>query len=60
MPMESRTSRGWPTIAAFASVCAGTQLLWLTYAPIDTATAHHYGVSVSAVGWLAEIFPLLY
>jgi predicted MFS family arabinose efflux permease len=47
-------------IAAFALVCAGTQLLWLTYAPIDTGTAHYYGVSVSAVGWLAEIFPLLY
>lgn len=58
--MRSRDSSGWPTIAAFASVCAGTQLLWLTYAPIDTGTAHYYGVSVSAVGWLAEIFPLLY
>jgi predicted MFS family arabinose efflux permease len=58
--MPSRGSSGWPTIAAFASVCAGTQLLWLTYAPIDTGAAHHYGVSVSAVGWLAEIFPLLY
>ena len=58
--MHPRDPSGWPTIAAFASVCAGTQLLWLTYAPVDTATAHHYGVSVSAVGWLAEIFPLLY
>jgi predicted MFS family arabinose efflux permease len=58
--MRSRAPRGWPTIAAFASVCAGTQLLWLTYAPVDTATAHYYGVSVSTVGWLAEIFPLLY
>lgn len=58
--MHPRDSSGWPTIAAFASVCAGTQLLWLTYAPVDTATAHHYGVSVSAVGWLAEIFPLFY
>lgn len=58
--MRSRDSSGWPTIAAFASVCAGTQLLWLTYAPIDTGTARYYGVSVSAVGWLAEIFPLLY
>jgi len=58
--MHPRGPSGWPTIAAFASVCAGTQLLWLTYAPVDTATAHYYGVSVSAVGWLAEIFPLLY
>jgi len=58
--MRSRDSSGWPTIAAFAAVCAGTQLLWLTYAPIDTGTAHYYGVSTSTVGWLAEIFPLLY
>jgi len=58
--MHPRGPSGWPTIVAFASVCAGTQLLWLTYAPVDTATAHYYGVSTSAVGWLAEIFPLLY
>lgn len=58
--MHPDSSRGRPTIAAFASVCAGTQLLWLTYAPIDTSSAHYYGVSTSAIGWLAEIFPLLY
>jgi predicted MFS family arabinose efflux permease len=34
--------------------------LWLTYAAITTESARHYGVSVAAVGWLAEIFPLLY
>jgi predicted MFS family arabinose efflux permease len=58
--MRLGNSSGWLTIAAFASVCAGTQLLWLTYAPVDTGSAHYYGVSTSAVGWLAEIFPLLY
>jgi predicted MFS family arabinose efflux permease len=47
-------------IAAYSAVAASTQLLWLTYAPITTETAHHYGVSKAAVGWLAEIFPLLY
>ncbi len=47
-------------IVAYSLVCAGTQLLWLTFAPITTESAHHYGVSVSAIGWLAEIFPLLY
>jgi predicted MFS family arabinose efflux permease len=51
---------GWGVIAAYALVCAGTQVLWLTYAAITTETARHYGVSVGAVGWLAEIFPLLY
>jgi predicted MFS family arabinose efflux permease len=47
-------------VVAYAIVCAGTQLLWLTYAPIDTASARHYDVSVAAIGWLSEIFPLLY
>ncbi|MBE7186748.1 MAG: MFS transporter [Jatrophihabitans endophyticus] len=35
-------------------------MLWLTYTPVTTDAAHHYGVSSGAVGWLAEIFPLLY
>jgi len=39
---------GWGVIAAYALVCAGTQVLWLTYAAITTETARHYGVSV---GW---------
>ncbi len=47
-------------IAAYAMVCAATQILWLTYAAITTETARRYGVSVGAVGWLAEIFPLMY
>jgi predicted MFS family arabinose efflux permease len=47
-------------IVAYGLVCAATQILWLTYAAITTETARHYGVSVGAVGWLAEIFPLLY
>jgi predicted MFS family arabinose efflux permease len=55
-----RRVSGWPVIVAYSSVCASTQVLWLTFAAITTETARHYGVSVSAVGWLAEIFPLLY
>ncbi len=51
---------GWSVIVAYGAVAALTQTLWLTYAPITTETAHRYGVSVSAVGWLSEIFPLLY
>jgi predicted MFS family arabinose efflux permease len=51
---------GWQVIGAYGLVCAATQILWLTYAAITTETARRYGVSVGAVGWLAEIFPLLY
>jgi predicted MFS family arabinose efflux permease len=50
----------WGAIAAYAGVAAANQLLWLTFAPITTATADHYGVSEGAVGWLSQVFPLLY
>jgi predicted MFS family arabinose efflux permease len=55
-----RRGSGWRVIVAYGLVCASTQVLWLTYAAITTETARRYGVSVAAVGWLAEIFPLLY
>lgn len=51
---------GWAVLIAYGLVCAATQVLWLTYAAITTETARSYGVSVGAVGWLAEIFPLMY
>src|SRR5689334_13391326 len=35
-------------------------MLWLTFAPLTTEAAAHYGVSVDAIGWLSELFPLLY
>src|SRR5271169_4324903 len=57
---RSPHEHGWRAILAYGLVCAASQVLWLTYAAITTETARHYGVSVSAVGWLAEIFPLLY
>ena len=47
-------------MAAYALLAAATQLLWLTFAPLTTASAHHYHVSETAIGWLAEIFPLFY
>ena len=57
---NSKNASGWRVIVAYSLVCAATQVLWLTYAAITTETARRYGVSVGAVGWLAEIFPLLY
>ena len=50
----------WSVVAAFAVVGAATQLVWLTYAPVTTAAAEHFGVSENAVGWLANLFPLFY
>jgi predicted MFS family arabinose efflux permease len=50
----------WEVIAAYALVAAANQMLWVTFTPITTPAAHHYGVSTSDIGWLSEIFPLLY
>ena len=47
-------------VLAYAMLASATQLLWLTFAPLTTASAHHYHTSETAIGWLAEIFPLLY
>jgi predicted MFS family arabinose efflux permease len=53
-------TRRWRPVAAYAMLAGATQLLWLTFAPLTTASAHYYGVSETAIGWLAEIFPLFY
>ena len=50
----------WALVAAYAAAAGANQLLWLTFAPITTRTAEHYGVSESAVGWLSQVFPLIY
>src|SRR5579875_1388662 len=50
----------WAVVIAFSLVVLVTQLLWLTFAPIDTDVARDYGVSKDAIGWLANVFPLLY
>ena len=58
-PQESGRA-GWAVVAAYAAVVACTQMLWLTFAPIDTDVARDFGVSKNAIGWLAQVFPLLY
>jgi predicted MFS family arabinose efflux permease len=50
----------WVAIAGFALVGAATQLVWLNFAGVTTVAAERYGVSESAIGWLAQVFPLLY
>lgn len=50
----------WRPVLAYAALSATNQMLWLTFTPITTDSARHYGVSSAAIGWFAEIFPLLY
>jgi predicted MFS family arabinose efflux permease len=47
-------------VVAYAVVVAATQILWLTFAAIDTDVARDFSVSRDAVGWLANVFPLVY
>jgi hypothetical protein len=42
--------RGRRVVIAYSLVAAATQILWLTFAPIDTSAARHYGVSADALG----------
>ncbi len=50
----------WAVIAGFVLVASANQMLWLNFTPITTGASGVLGVSQSAVGWLSEIFPLLY
>ncbi|WBQ04329.1 MFS transporter [Kribbella sp. CA-293567] len=58
--VEVRPRSRWTAIAAFALVGAATQLVWLNFAGVTTVAADRYGVSENAIGWLAQVFPLLY
>jgi predicted MFS family arabinose efflux permease len=54
------TGSRWTAIAGYSLVGAATQLVWLNFAGVTTVAASRYGVSESAIGWLAQVFPLLY
>ena len=59
--MDAAESRSrWRPVLAYAALSAANQMLWLTFTPLTNGAARHYGVSSGAVGWLAELFPLLY
>ena len=50
----------WAVLGAYALLAACTQLLWLTFAAVDTRSASVMHVSVALVGDLAAVFPLAY
>ena len=50
----------WAVLGAYAMLAASTQLLWLTFAAIDTESAAAMHVSVGLVGDLAAVFPFVY
>ena len=50
----------WAILSVYAVLAASTQLLWLTFAAIDTDTAKVLHVDVGTVGDLAALFPFIY
>ena len=50
----------WAILGAYALLAASTQLLWLTFAAVDTQSAKVMNVDVGTVGDLAAIFPGVY
>ncbi|HET9782494.1 MAG TPA: MFS transporter [Candidatus Dormibacteraeota bacterium] len=50
----------WAVLGAYAVLAACTQLLWLTFAAVDTRSAAAMHVSVGLVGDLAAVFPFVY
>lgn len=50
----------WAILGAYAALAACTQLLWLSFAAVDTQTASALRVDVGTVGDLAAIFPFVY
>jgi predicted MFS family arabinose efflux permease len=54
------TGSRWAAIVGYSLVGAATQLVWLNFAGVTTVASARYGVSEGAIGWLAQVFPLLY
>jgi MFS family permease len=50
----------WAVLLSYALLAACTQLLWLTFAAVDTRSAAVMHVDVGTVGDLAAIFPFIY
>jgi len=50
----------WAVLLSYALLAACTQLLWLTFAAVDTRSAAAMHVDVGTVGDLAAIFPFVY
>ena len=55
-PARSR----WSAIAAYCAVAAASQAMLVNYAPVTHDAARHFQVSVTAIGWLSQVFPLVY
>jgi MFS family permease len=54
------SSRRWAVLGAYALLAACTQLLWLSFAAVDTRSAAVMKVDLGTIGDLAAVFPFVY
>src|SRR5688572_26854758 len=57
-PLGNRSR--WLVLAAFGSLVASSQILWLAFAPITPQAGDALDVSEGAIGTLAVVNPLMY
>lgn len=58
VPQQVRSR--WVVFLAYGLLAAASQALFVNYAPVTGDAARHFGVSVGAIGWLSQVFPLVY
>src|SRR5689334_15048102 len=58
--IEQRAKSRWSVFVAYGLLAAATQALVVNYAPVTGDAAQHFGVSIAAIGWLSQVFPLIY
>ncbi|MCL5681011.1 MAG: MFS transporter [Candidatus Thermoplasmatota archaeon] len=50
----------WFLMLGYGTIVAASQMLWLTFAPITTIAATEMNTSISNIGILSLVFPLVY
>ena len=54
------TRRRWAVLGAFSFLSGLNNFIWISFAPVRSATVGYYGVSGDAVDWLSMIFMAAY
>ncbi|WP_345695834.1 MFS transporter [Kitasatospora terrestris] len=57
---EQAVKSRWVVFLAYGLLAVATQALFVNYAPVTQDAARHFGVSVGEIGWLSQVFPLVY
>ncbi|MFJ9782858.1 MFS transporter [Amycolatopsis sp. NPDC101161] len=57
---QQQVKSRWTVFLAYGLLAVASQALFVTYAPVTADAARHFGVSVGAIGWLSQVFPLIY